>query len=63
MAMMPLTTGVIKALGSGMDDGSKYVVLQSLLLMKRTVGTTGLAACPDVRPAFSGLYVGAETHL
>ena len=31
--------------------------------IKRTVGTTGLAACPDVRPTFSGLLVGAETHL
>ena len=35
MAMMPLTTGVIKAIGSGMDDGSKYVVLQSLLLLTK----------------------------
>lgn len=31
-------------------------------LRLRTVGTTGIAACPDVRPAFSGLLVGAETH-
>ena len=27
------------------------------------LGTENQAACPDVRPAFSGLYVGAETHL
>jgi len=32
-------------------------------LRLRTVGTTGIAACPNVRPAFSGLLVGAETHL
>ena len=31
-------------------------------LRLRTVGTTGIAACPDIRPAFSGLLVGAETH-
>jgi putative transposase len=31
-------------------------------LRLRTVGTTGIAACPDVRPTFSGLLVGAETH-
>ena len=31
-------------------------------LRLRTVGTTEIAACPDVRPAFSGLLVGAETH-
>jgi len=31
--------------------------------IKRTVGMTGLAACPDVRPDFIGLYVKAETHL
>jgi putative transposase len=31
-------------------------------LKHKTVGTTELAACPDVRPAFSGLLVGAETH-
>ena len=35
-----------------LDEGSRL----------RTVGTTGIAACPDVRPAFSGLLVGAETH-
>lgn len=29
----------------------------------RTLGTRGIAACPDVRPTFSGLLVGAETHL
>jgi hypothetical protein len=26
----------------------------------RTLGTRGIAACPDVRPAMSGLLVGAE---
>ena len=35
-----------------LEEGLKY----------RTVGTTELAACPDVRPAISGLLVGAETH-
>ena len=35
-----------------LDEGLKY----------RTVGTTELAACPDVRPAYGGLLVGAETH-
>jgi putative transposase len=28
----------------------------------KTLGTRGLAACPDIRPAISGLLVGAETH-
>ena len=35
-----------------LEEGLKY----------RTVGTTELAACPDVRPAISGLLAGAETH-
>jgi len=29
-------------------------------LRLRTLGTRGIAACPDVRPALSGLLVGAE---
>jgi putative transposase len=29
-------------------------------LRLRTLGTRGIAACPDVRPAKSGLLVGAE---
>lgn len=28
----------------------------------KTLGTRGLAACPDIRPAINGLLVGAETH-
>lgn len=43
------------------DHNAALNILQEGLKYK-TVGTTELAACPDVRPAYSGLLVGAETH-
>ena len=43
------------------DKNAALNILQEGLKYK-TVGTTELAACPDVRPAISGLLVGAETH-
>ena len=43
------------------DHNAALNILQEGLKY-RTVGTTELAACPDIRPAFSGLLVGAETH-
>ena len=43
------------------DHNAALNILQEGLKYK-TVGTTELAACPDVRPAISGLLVGAETH-
>ena len=33
LAFMPLTPAVVRAIGSGMDDGSKYVVLQAMLIL------------------------------
>jgi transposase len=42
-------------------NASQNILRQGLNL---TVGTTGLAACPDVRPiSNNGQLVGAETHL
>ena len=35
LSLMPLCQGVIKAIGSGMDDCSKYVVLQALLILTK----------------------------
>lgn len=29
-------------------------------LRQKTVGTTGIADCPDIRPTMSGLLVGSE---
>lgn len=43
------------------DHNAALNILDEGLIL-RTVGTTGIAACPDARPAFSGLLVGAETH-
>ena len=43
------------------DQNAALNILQEGLKYK-TVGTTELAACPDVRPAVSGLLAGAETH-
>lgn len=43
------------------DHNAALNVLEEGLRL-RTVGTTELAACPDIRPAISGLLVGAETH-
>lgn len=43
------------------DHNAALNILQEGLKYK-TVGTTELAACPDIRPAISGLLVGAETH-
>ena len=38
----------------------KICLINTILII--TLGTRGLAACPDIRLAFSGLLVGAETH-
>ena len=35
LSLMPLSQGVIKAIGSGLDDCSKYVVLQALLILTK----------------------------
>ena len=35
IAFIPLTPAVVRAIGSGLDDGSKYVVLQSLLILTK----------------------------
>ena len=35
LSLMPLTPGVVRAIGSGMDDCSKYVVLQAMLILTK----------------------------
>ena len=35
LSLMPLSPGVVRAIGSGMDDCSKYVVLQAMLLLTK----------------------------
>ena len=35
LSLFPLSPGVVRAIGSGMDDCSKYVVLQAMLILTK----------------------------